>query len=92
MNDFNRREIISPDDREVKITIGSNDGAKIWINNEVVYNVHVGRNAVADQDVIIVTLNKGKNSILAKVENLGANWGLFLRVIDSQNQLKFVEF
>ena len=45
-------EIISPDEREVKITIGSNDGAKIWINDKIVYNLHVGRNAVADQDVL----------------------------------------
>ena len=75
-------EIISPDDREVTLTLGSNDGAKIWLNGEVIYNVHVGRSAIADQIFLKIYLKKGTNKILAKVENLGANWGLYMRIVD----------
>ena len=85
-------EIVSPDEREVKITLGSNDGAKIWVNGKIVYNLHVGRNAVPDQDVLNVNLKKGRNKFLIKVENLGANWGLFLRIIDPKKALEFVNF
>jgi hypothetical protein len=85
-------EIESPDDREVKITFGSNDGAKIWVNGSVVYNVHTGRNAVPDQEVININLKKGRNRFLIKVENLGANWGLFLRIIDPGKELEYVEY
>lgn len=85
-------EVISPDKREVKITLGSNDGAKMWVNNDVVYNRHVARNAILDQEILKVKLKKGKNKILVKVENLGASWGLYLRVIDPTNELKIVQF
>lgn len=85
-------EVESPDDREVKMTIGSNDGAKMWINNEVVYDRHVARNAVADQEMLTVKLKKGTNKILVKIENLGASWGLYLRVIDPNKKLKIRKF
>ncbi|TFG95490.1 MAG: hypothetical protein E4H13_13345, partial [Calditrichales bacterium] len=80
-------EITSPDNRKVKMTLGSNDGATVWINGLSVYNVHVGRNAVKDQVMLDVELKKGVNRILAKVENLGANWGLYLRVVDPSGEL-----
>ncbi len=85
-------EIISPDDRKVKLTFGSNDGAKVWVNNEVVYKLHVGRHAFADEETLMVNLKKGKNGILVKVENLGDSWGLYLRVIDPKNDLKITQF
>ena len=85
-------EVESPDDREAKMTLGSNDGAKMWINNEVVYNKHAARNAIADQEMLTVKLTKGKNKILVKIENLGASWGLFLRVINPKNDLEIIQF
>ncbi|RLD38858.1 MAG: hypothetical protein DRI89_13990 [Bacteroidetes bacterium] len=85
-------EVISPDARKVKITLGSNDGAKMWINNKTVYNKHAGRNAVADQEILTVKFKKGKNRILVKIENLGASWGLYLRIIDPENELKIKKF
>lgn len=81
-------EIISPDNREITLTLGSNDGAKVWLNGEVIYNVHIGRGAVADQEFLKVKLKKGINKLLVKVENLGASWGLYLRVVDPEGKLK----
>lgn len=80
-------EVRSPDDRRVTLTLGSNDGAKMWLNGEVVYNKSLGRNAIADQDFLQVDLKQGVNTILVKVENLGANWGLYLRLVDPNREL-----
>ncbi len=77
----------SPNDRKIQLTLGSNDGAKLWVNKKVIYNEHVGRGAVADQVFLDANLNKGVNHILVKVENLGYNWGLYLRVVDPKNEL-----
>ncbi len=85
-------EVQSPDDRQVNMTLGSNDGAKMWINNEVVYNKHAGRNAVADQETLNIKFKKGENKILVKVENLGASWGLYLRVVDPKEEIEVVQF
>jgi len=84
-------EIISPDDRDLTLTLGSNDGAKVWLNGEVIYNEHVGRSAVADQVFLKVHLKKGSNTLLAKVENLGANWGLYMRIVDKTNEVKLLK-
>ena len=85
-------EIISPDNKEITISIGSNDGAKMWMNGEVVYKLHAGRAAFPDQDIIKVNLRKGINKILVKIENLGANWGLYVRITDPENELTLKEF
>jgi len=85
-------EVISPDNRVVKITLGSNDGAKIWINNKVIYNRSIGRHAMADDVILNVNLKKGKNKILIKVENLGDSWGLYLRIVDPKKELEIKQF
>jgi hypothetical protein len=85
-------EIISPEDCDITLTLGSNDGAKIWLNHEVIYNVHIGRSAIADQVFLDVHLKKGSNKILAKVENLGASWGLYMRVVAGDNNISLKSF
>ena len=85
-------EIISANDCEITLTLGSNDGAKIWLNDKVIYNKHVGRSAIADQEFLKVQLKKGTNKILAKVENFGASWGLYMRVVDKDNNITLKEF
>ncbi len=85
-------EINSPDDREIKMTLGSNDGAKMWINDKVVYNRHAARNAIADHEILTAELKKGKNKILVKIENIGASWGLYLRVVDPKEELEIIQF
>ncbi len=81
-------EVISPDKRTVRLTLGSNDGAKVWVNGEVIYSEHIPRVAIADQIFLDANLQKGKNTILVKIENLGASWGLYLRLVDPKGELK----
>jgi uncharacterized protein len=80
-------QLTSPDDRTVTLTLGSNDGAKLWVNGEAVYEKSIARTAVADQVLLSVKLKAGVNHLLAKVDNYGSNWGLYLRVVDPDNQL-----
>ncbi len=83
--------IISPDDRTVTLTLGSNDGAKVWLNDEVIYTFTGGRNAIADQDFLDIQLKKGKNILLAKVENQGASWGFYARLVEPEKELKIAK-
>lgn len=85
-------EVISPDERDITLTLGSNDGAKVWLNGKEIYNLHIPRGAVADQEFLSVHLKKGINRILAKVENLGSNWGLYMRTVDPNEELIINEF
>ncbi len=82
-------EVESPNNRKAVITLGSDDGAKVWINGELVYNKTIWRGAVHDEEFLDVNLKKGKNTILVKVENNTGEWGLILRLVDPKNELKY---
>ena len=81
-------EIESPDNRKTLITLGSDDGAKVWINKELVYSRHIWRGAVPDDEFLNVHLKKGTNTILVKVENRGAGWEMIVRVVDPEGELR----
>jgi maltose/maltodextrin transport system substrate-binding protein len=61
--------------------IGSNDGVVCWVNKNLVHsNLDVGRALKLDEDVFVVKLQKGKNTVLLKVPNVGGNWETCLRI------------
>jgi len=69
------------------LTLGSDDGARVWVSGALVHEVLIQRGVRADNDIVPVTLQKGSNTILAKVETGGGGWGLCLRVVDSLHEL-----
>jgi hypothetical protein len=81
--------IVAPSDMDVKLSVGTNDGAKIWLNGEVVFSKHIGRGATPHQEELNVHLNEGPNSVLVKLENWGANWQLYMSADDPDRLLRF---
>jgi len=83
----------SPEKKEVQLRVGTNDAAKIWLNDELVWKFNIGRDASFDDDIIRVSLNQGLNKILIKVCNQISLWGFYFRVTDEQgNGLPDIEF
>jgi len=78
--------IDSPDTRSVKFCIGSDDGVRVWLNGALIHSHHIHRGAKFDQDIVPVTLKKGRNKVLVKVTNrrYGAGWILVFRVADDK--------
>ncbi|MYF98475.1 tetratricopeptide repeat protein, partial [Candidatus Poribacteria bacterium] len=74
--------VTSPDEREVQLRFGSDDQAKVWLNGKEVHANPQFRWAVIDDNIIPVTLNAGKNTILVKVCNEELGWGFYLRITD----------
>ncbi len=72
----------SPDRKAVQIRIGSNESVKLWLNDQEVWRMNFGRDAIFDDDIIPVVLNPGLNKILIKVCNLINEWGFYFRVTD----------
>ena len=66
----------SPADRDAILQVGSDDGVKVWVNDEVVWINHIHRPLRAAEDVVAVRLKKGRNKILVKVENGYGEWGM----------------
>ncbi|MFX0090546.1 MAG: hypothetical protein ACFFBD_02190 [Candidatus Hodarchaeota archaeon] len=71
--------IVSPEDMEAELRIGSDDGISIFLNSEKVHQYHVSRACQADDDIIYVSLKKGINPLLVKVDNLYGSHCFVLR-------------
>ena len=84
----------APHDMRVRMSLGSNDGAKVWVNEKEVFSwcgaAHGGRSAQPHQDEFEVDLKEGSNQVLVKVENLGGGWQLYLSVRDPDRNLEFM--
>jgi hypothetical protein len=69
------------------LTLGSNDGAKLWVNGSQVYSKHIGRSAQPHDELIPIRLREGPNQLLLKVENWGAAWGFYVAIVDLEGNL-----
>lgn len=64
--------------RAVSLSLGSDDGVKLWVNGREVLSKKVGRNvAAAGQEALTVQLAAGRNEILLKVVNGGGATGFY---------------
>jgi len=66
-------------DHAAIMALGTDDGARVWLNGEMVFNYPMGRALVIDGDLVPVLLRKGTNRILFKVEDEYDTWGISCR-------------
>jgi hypothetical protein len=66
---------------EALLLLGSDDGVKLWINGDLVLANHVRRALLPGEDALAVRLEKGRNRVLAKVEQARGEWGLSLAFV-----------
>lgn len=71
-------------DRRVRYTLGSDDGCRLFINDELVHEAVVRRGAAPMQHLGEVDLRAGWNRVLFKVENGTGGFGLYFRVLDDE--------
>ena len=83
-------EVESPDDREVKAYVGSDDGVKVFVNGRLVHANPIDRGLKIDEDSFKVSLNKGRNAVLVKLLQGGGTWGFAFRLDDPKDELKYV--
>jgi len=68
------------------IKLGSDDGIKVWINNQLVHSNNAARSLRPDEDIILVNLRAGVNSILLKITQKGVDWQFTARLVDLSGQ------
>jgi uncharacterized protein DUF4838 len=68
------------------LSLGSNDGAQVWLNGEVVWDVTAGRGVQPDNDIVPIALRAGRNTLLLKIEERGGNWGFACRLLGFDTQ------
>ncbi len=62
----------------MSLSLGSDDGIKLWVNGREVLSKKVGRNvAAAGQEFVTIQLAPGRNDILMKIVNGGGATGFY---------------
>ncbi|MHC4659790.1 MAG: hypothetical protein ACYS83_11545 [Planctomycetota bacterium] len=77
-------QIEMPEEKEVVLGIGSDDGVKVWLNGELVHEYWVCRGVGVDNDRIPFKFKKGMNQLVLKVQNQGGPWGFCCRLLDAR--------
>jgi hypothetical protein len=64
--------------RVLSLSLGSDDGIKLWVNGREVLSKKVGRNvAAAGQETALIQLAAGRNELLLKIVNGGGATGFY---------------
>ncbi len=79
----------SPDRRSTHILLGSDDGVRVWLNDELIHSHPVYRAHSPDQDKVRVVLKAGWNKVLIKVLQGAGDWGFYLRLADPEKDLVY---
>jgi len=67
---------------DILLKIGSDDGFKCWFNGKLAGGFKNDRGWAADENVIKVTANSGKNSVLIQVIQSAGDWAFSARLTD----------
>jgi hypothetical protein len=81
-------EIISDEEMETTLLTGTNDGAFIWLNENLIYNNYRERPLYYNQFSIPVKLKKGKNTLVLMVMQAGGSWGFHVNIKTKGEKLK----
>ena len=73
-------EIESLVERDIVFLIGSDDGIKIWFNNELLETINVARKIHRYQNFVVAHARKGKNFLLIKANNYKSDWRLLFDI------------
>jgi dienelactone hydrolase len=73
--------IESPRAASVFLSLGSDDGVRVWLNGRALFRKAAERSVVPDDDLVAANLVAGPNHLLVKVEQGIGDWGFVLRVL-----------
>lgn len=74
----------SPVDQDAEVRLGTDDGAKLWVNGEELFKTAATRAAAPNQETVRVKLKKGANAIMLKVANGNNPHGAYFTLLSGQ--------
>jgi hypothetical protein len=73
------REIRCDKDRELPVSLGSDDGLVVWLNGKRLISQNITRACAPDQAKTTLKLRKGANHLLLKVTQGRGDWGFYFK-------------
>ena len=65
------------------LSMGSDDGIRVWLNGKLVHDNQILRWITPDADIVPVSFKKGDNGLLVKVDQGVGGWNFALRALDA---------
>jgi len=86
-------QIVSPEDQKLILSVGSNDGVRVFLNGEEVHQSHplYGRWLQSDNDYVPVELKKGTNNLLLKIDQGVGDFGYVARFLDHDSIVSSIQ-
>ncbi|MBN2325622.1 MAG: hypothetical protein JXR73_00615 [Candidatus Omnitrophica bacterium] len=84
-------QINMTEEKPMILSLGSDDGVKVWCNGEVLYSFYEGRPLEIDEVFCEVNLKKGKNRLLFKIQNQTLDFSFSCRMVAAED-LKTLQF
>lgn len=82
------RTIHAPSERSVEVSLGSDDGFRLFVNGAEVAARRVERGAAPDQDRATLPLRAGENTIEFAIVNTGGQGGFAWRMLEGAESLR----
>ncbi len=77
-----RTHVWSGQDQRVIFELGSDDGIKVWLNDQLVFQNKIERPHMQGEDFVEVELSEGWNTVLMKISQSTGDWGASLVITD----------
>ncbi|MGE3109629.1 MAG: PSD1 and planctomycete cytochrome C domain-containing protein [Phycisphaerales bacterium] len=74
--------VYAPTAREVAVSLGSDDGFRLYVNGEEQVSRKVDRGLAANQDQGTLRLRAGRNAVVMKIVNTGGPGGYYFRSME----------
>jgi hypothetical protein len=71
---FYRHKILSDEDKTLRVSMGSDDGIKVWLNGELLLDHQVNRATNPSEEHLLLPLKKGENLLSVCINNTGGTW------------------
>jgi hypothetical protein len=85
-------KVKAPKEMSAKLSIGSDDGLKVWLNGAVVHSNAVDRGLTKDEDTVTLKLKAGENDLVCKVTQGGGDWSLAARLLKADAPVGEITF
>jgi hypothetical protein len=81
------KRVFVPSARDALVSIGSDDGFRIYSDGELVAENQVDRGVARDQDRVTIPLEPGEHTLVMKIVNTGGPAGYYWRTLRRESEL-----
>jgi hypothetical protein len=81
------KNVFAPSARKLEVSIGSDDGVRVFVDGAEVHSNKIDRALAVDQDKATIEFPRGRHTVVFKVVNTGGPGGFYWREVAREHEL-----